>query len=402
MMKWRILACSLLWLYVCTSVVFAQAQFVRYYIEGEAAYRDGDVVPGGTEIPGLAEQPGCAQDSPDAPKKDRGDRVRLVSQQFGYFPEVYLALIYQQQGRYQDVLTYVALAKRYTKRSDPLYVALGSAESEAKRGLANPSPQPVDSSRAGGLRPPGEVPTPRGQAYALVIGIDRYDDATFPTLKTAGADAEAVGQVLRERYGFEAQILRDSTRHEILTAIDRYRRIASESSSILIYYAGHGIYDSATDKAYWLPRDAESLGTANWISADDITSGIRAIPARHVVVISDSCYSGGLSREAIVELTSADHSRYIDSAEQRKSRHLLSSGANEPVSDGGGGHSIFADALLRGLNNIPASDFTAHELFQDYVTVLVAGRSPQSPQYVPIRNSGHEGGDFVFHRTRNP
>jgi hypothetical protein len=122
-----------------------------------------------------------------------------------------------------------------------------------------------------------------------------------------------------------------------------------------------------------------------------------------VVVISDSCYSGGLSREAIVEVTSSDHSRYIDNADQRKSRHLLSSGANEPVSDGGGsGHSIFADALLRGLSSIPASDFTAHELFQDYLTVLVSGRSPQSPQYVPIRNSGHEGGDFVFHQRRIP
>jgi hypothetical protein len=32
------------------------------------------------------------------------------------------------------------------------------------------------------------------------------------------------------------------------------------------------------------------------------------------------------------------------------------------------------------------------------VSVLVSGRSLQSPQYVPIRNSGHEGGDFVFYR----
>jgi hypothetical protein len=33
---------------------------------------------------------------------------------------------------------------------------------------------------------------------------------------------------------------------------------------------------------------------------------------------------------------------------------------------------------------------------------MVAGRSKQSPQYVAIRASGHEGGDFVFHRRQQP
>jgi hypothetical protein len=94
------------------------------------------------------------------------------------------------------------------------------------------------------------------------------------------------------------------------------------------------------------------------------------------------------------------HSRYVENAAQRKSRHLLSSGANEPVSDGGAnGHSVFADALLTALTRIGTAEFTANELFQNHVSVLVSGRSLQSPQYVPIRNSGHEGGDFVFYRT---
>jgi hypothetical protein len=115
--------------------------------------------------------------------------------------------------------------------------------------------------------------------------------------------------------------------------------------------------------------------------------------------ISDSCYSGGLTRDAPVEVAATEHSRYVENAAQRKSRHLLSSGANEPVADGGAnGHSVFAGALLTALDRIETAEFTASELFQNHVSVLVSGRSLQSPQYVPIRNSGHEGGDFVFYR----
>lgn len=385
----RRVAAALLAALVIAPVAQAQQQAVRSYIDGESAYRAGDLA--------LAEQKfrDCLN-SPDVPK-DRGSKVRLVSQQYGFYPEVYLALIYQQQHRYQDVLTYVALAKRYIKQGDPLFIVFAGAEAEAKRML---------TSRAGGGdegRPvdTGPVSAAAGTArqYALVIGIDRYDDPRFPTLKTAVADASDIARVLHDRYGFDTTFLEDPDRHDILTALDGYRRVLGDSSSLLIYYAGHGNYDAGTDRAYWLPRDAESLSTANWISADDITNDIRGMAARHVIVISDSCYSGGLTREAPVEVAATEHSRYVENAAQRKSRHLLSSGANEPVADGGAnGHSVFAGALLTALDRIETAEFTASELFQNHVSVLVSGRSLQSPQYVPIRNSGHEGGDFVFHR----
>lgn len=385
----RRVAAALLAALVIAPIAQAQQQAVRSYIDGESAYRAGDLA--------LAEQKfrDCLN-SPDVPK-DRGSKVRLVSQQYGFYPEVYLALIYQQQHRYQDVLTYVALAKRYIKQGDPLFIVFAGAEAEAKRML---------TSRAGGGdegRPvdTGPVSAAAGTArqYALVIGIDRYDDPRFPTLKTAVADASDIARVLHDRYGFDTKFLEDPDRHDILTALDGYRRVLGDSSSLLIYYAGHGNYDAGTDRAYWLPRDAESLSTANWISADDITNDIRGMAARHVIVISDSCYSGGLTREAPVEVAATEHSRYVENAAQRKSRHLLSSGANEPVADGGAnGHSVFAGALLTALDRIETAEFTASELFQNHVSVLVSGRSLQSPQYVPIRNSGHEGGDFVFHR----
>jgi uncharacterized caspase-like protein len=120
-------------------------------------------------------------------------------------------------------------------------------------------------------------------------------------------------------------------------------------------------------------------------------------------VIADSCHSGGLTRAATPDLTDADHARYVERAGRSKSRNLLSSGAPEPVSrrrrrrD----HSRFAAALLRGLNAVDVDRVYGAGTFRDYIAVSVTGRSQQSP-HVPLQNSGHDGGDFVFIRKNSP
>ena len=239
-----------------------------------------------------------------------------------------------------------------------------------------------------------------GSYYALVIGINHYRN--LPQLQTALSDADAIGKLLRDQYGFQVKVLPDPTRYQILTAVDDYRRNLSGNSSLLIYYAGHGYYDSETDKAYWLPVDAERDNHANWIIADDITSAARAVPAMHVLVVADSCYSGALTRDANIAINPSERHAYIEKMLRSKSRDLMSSGGNEPVADGGGAgkHSVFANALLQGLNGMDIDVFTAMDLFDRFVQPQVAGRSSQVPQYSLIRNSGHENGDFVFSRVQ--
>ena len=84
---------------------------------------------------------------------------------------------------------------------------------------------------------------------------------------------------------------------------------------------------------------------------------------------------------------------------QRRTRILISSGNNEPVADSGGkGHSVFARALITGLEDMPHDSFSARELFDGYLLPLVVANADQEPQYRPIERSGHEGGDVVFVR----
>jgi uncharacterized repeat protein (TIGR01451 family) len=280
-----------------------------------------------------------------------------------------------------------------------LLIALANAFASPTISLSALSRQSTRGIKVEAHQEPTDLPA-LGNYHALLVGINNYRQ--LPRLKTAVADAEAVGAILAERYGFKTKMLPDASRQQIMAALVGYWRGLGPNDNLLIYYAGHGYRDKEIDKAYWLPVDAEEDENANWISADDITTSIKGIPARHILIISDSCYSGMIYRKVEINLsTPIDRPRYLRRVVSSKSRHLLSSGSDEPVADGGGGgHSVFARALLRGFGLMDKDIFTAQDLFVEFIQESVAGRSEQLPQYSPLFNSGHDGGEFVFARKK--
>lgn len=190
----------------------------------------------------------------------------------------------------------------------------------------------------------------------------------------------------------------EATRENILNGLNEMREKLKPGDSLLVYYAGHGEYKKEADKAYWLPVDAHQDKTTNWIIADDITSNLKYMNSKHILIVSDSCYSGTLTRTAATELKTAnDRDAFMKKMQERPSRTLMASGGNEPVADGGGGgHSVFAAAFIKALNEAERTSFTAEEVFHGRIKEIVGGKSDQVPEYNNIKNSGHEGGDFVF------
>jgi hypothetical protein len=238
-----------------------------------------------------------------------------------------------------------------------------------------------------------------GSNYVLAIGIQNYRQ--LKKLSTPRNDAKEVAKVLHDQYGFETTVLLDATRRQILDALDHYRAALHEADNLVVYYAGHGYYDAGADLAYWAPADAENNSHDDWIVANEITGAVRAIPARHVLIVSDSCYSGLLVRDVTPHFGTVEYDTYLERVFRGKSRSLMSSGGKEPVADGDGSHSnhsVFANALLAGLRDFNMDSFAAEDLFNRYVRQKVAGRSSQLPEYSLLRNSGHEDGDFVFFR----
>jgi hypothetical protein len=93
--------------------------------------------------------------------------------------------------------------------------------------------------------------------------------------------------------------------------------------------------------------------------------------------------------------TSDTRANFLQKQLRDVSRILLSSGGNEPVSDGYGKHSVFANYFLKKLKDFEKDVFTAEELYGSYKEAI-GGNSEQIPEYKSINASGHEGGDFIF------
>lgn len=248
-----------------------------------------------------------------------------------------------------------------------------------------------------------------GKRYAVLIANQDYADGSgIPDLQTPVGDAEALARVLTERYGFTTEaplpdggtlnlFLRNASQRETGLLFDRLARIAGERDSVVVFYAGHGEYEER-GTAYWLPADALAGAYSTFVDAGDITRSLNRLSARNVLVISDSCYSGMLLRGQTMEDPPSNDDRLLalQRLAEKRTRVVISSGGNEPVLDGGAsGHSVFADALLRTLNDPEQNAFSARELFANVLS-RVTSAADQTPDFRPIHGAGHEGGDFVF------
>ncbi len=240
---------------------------------------------------------------------------------------------------------------------------------------------------------------------ALVIGINKYAQAGgegWPQLRSARGDAEAIAETLASEYGFEVQTLLDekATRGAILNAMDDMATTGDDGAD-LIYFAGHGCFDEKLQEGYWIPADARKTvdnhdAKEGWLWNSTLTRLISASSARHVLVLSDACYSGSLFR-GDKPLSAHSSQGWYERAISKPSRYLITSGGLEPVLDSGAEHSVFAQQVLNYLKYSDPKVFSANDL-GSALRERVAALTGQMVQMGPLPVSGHAGGEFVFVR----
>lgn len=234
--------------------------------------------------------------------------------------------------------------------------------------------------------------SPVRRRFAVLVGNNAYA-APIPPLETPIADVSQIASVLQTRFGFETQIVKDAGKAKLIEALNNIAAEARPEDAVLLMYAGHGYLMEDINMGYWIPVDASVKTAKGWISNSDISKLLSAIPARQLILISDSCYSGSLTKEQKVT-----QGREINADDILRQRSVLvfSSGADEPVSDEGKeGHSIFAWTLIKTLKN--AGTLTSGAQVWSVVNKDVSKEYPQQPQYGAVVSAGHtEGGDFLF------
>jgi hypothetical protein len=233
--------------------------------------------------------------------------------------------------------------------------------------------------------------------YALVIGNQNYKDLN--PIDTSLNDAEEVAKVLKTRYGFEVNLLRDASRQQINDAFSNYEAVLDEKSSLLIYYSGHGTYVDGVEYAYWQPINSKEGSRSEWISSNDIVQSLKLMKAAHILVVADSCFAGGLFKYSYPGRSGGEPIEELQKLMELKSRTVIASGGLEPVDAGGeDGHSVFGKTFLDGLKKMPGGVFTADRLFYEYIKPLVPGQTRQTPEINRILNSGDMNGRFIFVR----
>ncbi|MGC4120196.1 MAG: caspase family protein [Myxococcales bacterium] len=240
--------------------------------------------------------------------------------------------------------------------------------------------------------------------YALVMGVGENARFSGGSLgQTPIKDTIEIARLLHDRFGFvmpfaskdqdgkPTYALLNPTRDDVIKALYAFTLDQPlelrPNDRLLIYFAGHGkTIPGATPgetKSYWLPADAGD-SPEKWVSAADLNNMIDAMSkAFSVIVVSDSCFSGGMAFRG-------DSSKEIEAAVARQhvSRVYLSSGTDkEEVANS----SAFSGAVMGWLQT-EKEPFTAFRMYQSLKDQVLA-QLHQTPLYEEKKK---QGGDFVF------
>jgi hypothetical protein len=229
--------------------------------------------------------------------------------------------------------------------------------------------------------------------HALLIASQDYLDPAITDLDQPQKDMERLKQVLLTHYSFKennVEVLSNPDRSALYAKFDELQAKMDKFDNLLIFYAGHGYWDEQLGQGYWLPSDAVPGRRSTWMSNGALRDYIAGISARHTLLITDACFSGGIFKtRAVFE----NASTAIDALYLRKSRKAMTSGTLEKVPD----KSVFMDALIQKLIENQEPYIAAEELFSG-IRREVIDKSPsnQIPQYGEIGQTGDEGGEFIF------
>ncbi len=237
---------------------------------------------------------------------------------------------------------------------------------------------------------------------ALIIGNSHYQDpeGIWSNLSTPIADALSVATLLEQDYSFqEIEVLKNATRREIVKSFNHLISTAQQNDSVLIYYAGHGFLKPATQEAFWVPVDSEGLDDSSYLSNALIKEKLKVLAQKikHVLLISDSCFSGTLIKRGLVR-DDKINPLLADKAAKR-SVQVLAAGGEQFVDDNynESGHSPFTYFFLNELKANRSRFLTASQLFDD-VASSVMNNVAQTPQKGVLYAAGDEGGEFVFRK----
>ena len=267
---------------------------------------------------------------------------------------------------------------------------LKQASSTKKFTIKRKSPDVVDDPIV--VKKDKKIDTGFGKYYALLIGVSDYGDGAITDLGGLPTkDAQDLANVLTQKYNFNKEnvvILNNSPKaNDIIKEFSKLKKKVTNKDNLLVFYAGHGVYDEVSQVGHWLPSDADMEYELNLISNSQVVDFLKSIQSKHTLLISDACFSGSIFKTRSFEKSP----KSIQKKYELTSRKAITSGTLKTVPN----KSMFLKYLLKRLENNTNLYLSARQLF-NRIEEPVMNNSPNTPQYGTIYGIGDEGGDFIF------
>ncbi len=154
---------------------------------------------------------------------------------------------------------------------------------------------------------PAVKAAPNKNAYAVIIGIERYRQK-LPSADFATHDAEIVAEYLTRVMGYSKEnvvvLLNDkASKNDFDKYLGRWLpNNVEKDSSVFIYYSGHGAPNPTTGDAYLVPYDGDpSFINDTGYSLQKLYGQLGRLPARDIIVVLDSCFSGAGGRSVLAK-----------------------------------------------------------------------------------------------------
>ena len=143
---------------------------------------------------------------------------------------------------------------------------------------------------------------PLSKRWALIVGVDTYEDKQITPLYAASNDAGALAEAFTKYAGFpKEQVIvlasnqpaeRQPTRGNVLLRLANLSRIVPKDGLLLFAFAGHGI--ERDNHAFLLPSDAKMSDhirvlQSTALSLTEIRDWIQETSVKQVIILLDAC-----------------------------------------------------------------------------------------------------------------
>ena len=254
-----------------------------------------------------------------------------------------------------------------------------------------------------------------GKFALLVVGVSEFKNfKQSDWLKGPVEDAKAIFEVLTENYIFDyapklllnSQGTKDAIEDHLISFAEGEQKL-SEDDTLVIYMAMHG--EENGENSYWQCYDAQASKLGSWFNHSDFRSYLNKIKARHILVIVDSCFGGGVTGKRFTQQDPVP----IDLQAARnwykaKSHNALVSGGMVKVDDtvnDGKHRSAFSLALEQVLRDEHRQYFCVinnYAFIKAYNSAFTCDKQEVEYTTFKLGDSDYNGEALLFRRNYDP